>query len=89
MSIYLVTYDLNAPGRNYDPVHVYLKRFTHCKKLESVWLIETGLPIEEIRDALRRLIDTNDVVLVVRLMKQGASVNYPCMTWLNEPSRSW
>lgn len=31
MAIILVTYDLKQPGRNYTPVHDYLKTFNYCK----------------------------------------------------------
>jgi hypothetical protein len=89
MAIYLITYDLKAPGRNYQPVHDYLKRFLNCKKLESVWLIETTLSTSAIRDELTKLVDANDVIFVIRLVKDGAGRNYPCIDWLNEPSRSW
>lgn len=89
MAIYLVTYDLKAPGRNYQPVHDYLKRFTHCKGLESVYLIDTESSATQVCDALKAIIDANDVVLVIRLARNGASHNYTCMKWINESGRSW
>jgi hypothetical protein len=90
LSIYLVTYDLKNPGRNYQPVHDYLKRFTYCKGLESVWLVQTTMSAEQIRDALRTVIDLNDVVFVVPIAKEAlwASWNYSCAAWLNSPLRS-
>ncbi|HVW64134.1 MAG TPA: SinR family protein [Nitrosospira sp.] len=91
MAVYLVTYDLKAPGRNYQPVYDYLKRFIYCKKLESVWLVQTSLSASTIRDNLERLIDANDVIFVVQITASAdwAACRYGCGSWLNEPSRSF
>lgn len=89
MAVVLVTYDLRAPGRNYDPVFTYLKRFTHCKGMESVWLLDTTTSTGQIRDALQALVDANDRIFVTRLAQDWASVNYTCGTWLNDSARSW
>jgi hypothetical protein len=89
MAVILVTYDLKQPGRDYKPVHDYLRTFTHCKGMESVWLLDTARSTETIRDDLRNRIDSNDVVFVVRLMRQWNSWNYTCGDWLNAPERSW
>jgi hypothetical protein len=89
MAILLVTYDLKAPGRNYQPVHDYLKRFSYCKGLESTWLLDTNRSASDIRDDLKTLVDPNDVIFVVWLMQVWASFGYGCANWLNAPERSW
>lgn len=89
MAIYLVTYDLKQPGRNYAPVFDYLKRFTHCKGMESVWLLDTTTGSAQIRDALKALVDSNDKVFVTRLQQDWGSYNYSCGDWLNDTKRSW
>lgn len=89
MAIVLVTYDLKQPGRSYQPVWDYLKKFAYCKGLESVWLLDTTTPTATIRDNLRALVDANDVIFVVRLTQDWASFNYYCGDWLNKPERSW
>lgn len=90
MAILLVTYDLKAPGRNYDPVHTYLKKFTYCKGLESVWLLDTKLTAAQVRDALKPLVDGNDKVFVTKLAANSwASISYGCGGWLNEDARDW
>lgn len=89
MAVLLVTYDLRQPGRNYEPVFAYLKRFTYCKGMESVWLLDTTTPTGQIRDALQALVDANDRLFVVRLHRDWASLNYDCGAWLNEAARSW
>lgn len=89
MTILLVTYDLRQPGRNYTPVFEYLKRFTYCKGLESVWLLDTRLTANQVRDELMKVIDQNDTVFVAPIAPAWASFNYGCAAWLNDPSRSW
>ena len=89
MAILLVTYDLKKPGRNYQPVHDYLKRYTYCKGLESVWLLDTTTTTATIRDNLKALVDENDVVFVVRLVREWGSLRYGCAEWLNDSARNW
>jgi len=89
MAIILVTYDLKQPGRNYTPVHNYLRQFTYCKGLESVYLLDTAVSTATIRDSLRSVIDENDVVFVVRITQDWASWGYSCGEWLNSPQRNW
>ena len=89
MAVLLVTYDLRKPGRDYEPVFAYLRRFTYCKGMESVWLLDTTTSCSVIRDGLQSVVDANDRVFVVRLMRDWASFNYNCGDWLNDPARSW
>ena len=89
MAILLVTYDLKKPGRNYQPVHDYLKRFTYCQGLESVWLLDTATSIRTVLYTMQNLVDANDAIFVVRLMQDWGSYNYGCADWLNDSTRSW
>jgi hypothetical protein len=89
MAILLVTYDLKKPGRNYEPVWNYLKKFTYCKGLESVWLLDTTLSTQQVRDGLQGLVDGNDRLFVVRLQRDWHSYNMPCADWLNDSHRNW
>lgn len=89
MAIILVTYDLCAPGRDYTSVHSYLKTFTYCKGLESVWLLDTQRAPTTIRDELRSKIDSSDKVFVTRVTREWASWNFTCADWLNKPERAF
>ena len=89
MAVYLVTYDLRKPGRDYAPVHTFLKQLAYCKDLESVWLIDTNWTAAQIRDALNQRIDANDKTFVVRLMRDWAAYGFGCGDWLNSPNRTW
>jgi hypothetical protein len=77
MPTFLVTYDLKAPGRDYEPVWNYLKATgVHWHAQDSVWFIESSLNAGGIRDELKALIDSNDEVLVIRVDGQNwASLN--------------
>lgn len=89
MATVLVTYDLRAPGRDYKSVYEYLRGFTHCHGMESVWLLDTLREPTVIRDELVRLIDQNDRLFVVRITRTWASRHYPCGDWLNRPERTF
>lgn len=90
MAVLLVTYDLKAPGRNYQPVHDYLRSFPDwCKGLESVYLIDTTLTTGQVRDALKAKVDSNDKVFVVKITGSWSSLNYFCADWLNKPGRQF
>lgn len=90
MAILLVTYDLQKPGKDYKPVHDYLKNnYTWCKGLESVWLLDTTATPAKVRDDLQGLVDGNDKLFVVRLQNNWGSFNYYCGDWLNDSARNW
>lgn len=90
MAVLLVTYDLRQPGRDYAPVHDYLKQFAHCKDLESAWLIDTKLSTVQVRDALMQRIDSNDdKIFVVSLIREWAAYGHGCADWLNSLDRTW
>jgi hypothetical protein len=89
MATLLVTYDLCAPARDYNSVHAYLRSFTHCKGMESVWLLDTAREPTVVRDELMKLVDRNDKVFVVRITSRWGSFNYTCADWLNRPERTF
>ncbi len=73
MKTYLVGYDLNKPGQNYDNLFTAIKAIgAWWHHLDSTWVIKTDWTAEQIRNDLRRHIDANDELLVVRLSGEGA-----------------
>jgi hypothetical protein len=91
MAIILVTYDLRAPNRNYQPVYDYMKRHVSCKALLSVYLLNTDKGARAIRDELTALIDSSDALFVVRLQRDWAGLRMlpGAADWLNDPARTW
>ncbi len=72
MAVYAVSYDLRAPGRNYEPLWERLRQYTHAKALESYWLVDTTWSATQVRDDLKRLVDANDMILVAQLAGEAA-----------------
>jgi len=64
----LVGYDLNRPGQNYSELIEYLKaQGTWWHYLDSTRLIVTSKSVSELRDEIKRLIDSGDEVLVMNV----------------------
>lgn len=64
--VYLVTYDLRQPGRDYSSLHKHLRSYGGwCKPLESVWLIPTSLSAIDLTNQVVKHLDSNDRLLVI------------------------
>ena len=73
MPSYIVSYDPQAPGKDYDDLIDYLK--SHEKwwhHLGSTWVVVTSLSAVQLRDGIRQHTDANDKVLVVQSSGIGA-----------------
>lgn len=66
MPIYLATYDLKTPGKDYEALWDALRQLGAKRALESVWLVnwESG---GSVHAALSLHLDRNDRLLVTRL----------------------
>lgn len=86
MPCYIVTYDLRAPGRNYEAVYNKLKSYDNWAKItESTWAIVTDERAVQIRDGLAALIDKNDRIFVVKSGVEAAWRNTRCKSeWLKK-----
>ena len=73
MSTFLISYDLNKPGQDYDDLISELKKFTtRWHRLDSTWIVVSDLKCAQIRDNLKVHIDSNDELLVVKLCGVGS-----------------
>jgi hypothetical protein len=80
MSKYLISYDLNGgeDSEAYEKVINYITSYKyHAKALYSQWVIKTDKTASEIRDDIKNLIDSDDVVLVVEVTHSWASYGLP------------
>jgi hypothetical protein len=86
MSSYIVTYDLSAPGRNYDSLFGYLKSFPYAHVVESTWVISTYKTAVDVRDEILLHIDSNDHVLVIEATRNAAWFGLPAQVsnWLKK-----
>lgn len=65
MGQFTVSYDLVAPGQNYDRLIDKLKSMGAQKILLSQWVLWSNLSAEQIRDTLKQYIDANDRLVVI------------------------
>ena len=74
MANYLISYDLNEPGKNYDDLYEAIKNAsngTWCKPLRSVYVIQSSLSAKQIYDKLSPCLDANDLILVIEVTKHA------------------
>lgn len=91
--VYLVSYDLRKPDRNYDDLIKELKSFgTWWHQTGSVWVIVTSKTTAEVRDYLMQFIDKNDKLFVAQIHKNWAAVGFSSdeYNWMKSiPDASW
>jgi hypothetical protein len=88
VNTYLITYDLNRPGQNYNELYDAIKKVAvgsswwHC--LDSNWIINSNADSVTVRNSLTPHIDANDSLLVARLSGGAAwtGFNTECSDWL-------
>lgn len=74
---YIVTYDLNQLGQNYDCIREKLGAFgTQWNIQGSVWIIRTDISAIEIATVLQKCLDGNDTLLVFELNGENAWVGF-------------
>ena len=90
MAVFLASYDLHKPDRNYQPLYDYLETFNYAHCIGSVWLLDTNLTSAEIRDGMQKHMHEKDTTLVIRLQYEAAWHNYePCGAWILDDARNW
>jgi hypothetical protein len=67
MAVYMLSYDLRQPGRNYRDLYDELRRLDGVRVLESVWLVDVTQTAMQVRDAVETYLDRNDGVLVLEI----------------------
>jgi hypothetical protein len=85
MACFVVAYDLNPIGQNYECITGRIKALTHCHAQGSVWFVEYSGTESELREYLRPCLDQNDRLFVSEVSKSWAGLHMPtCGQWLNE-----
>jgi len=83
MKAYSITYDLKAPGRNYDSLYEAIKQSgTWCHYLESTWIVVSYETSQQIWNRIAPTIDKNDFVLIIE-------VRNDCHGWLPKDAWEW
>jgi hypothetical protein len=84
--VYLITYDLNKTGKNYNGLYEEIKKIGKWwHYLDSNWLVDTNSSTNQISDALKTQIDADDNLLVIRVTKDYAGwLPKDAWEWLNQ-----
>lgn len=85
VAVYIVSYDLRSPGRNYQALWTRLGEWSAQRALESLWLIDTPCTAAQIRDDLRNHVDINDRIFVAKLTGESAwtSLQGAAAAWIH------
>lgn len=74
MSLKIVTYDLGGPedSDDYKKIGEYIRGLDNwCKPAESFWIVDTTKTSTELKGDLKRYMDTNDKLLVIKFHPDG------------------
>ena len=85
MAYYLIGYDLTPPGQEYPELIRAIKSYgVWWHHLDSTWLVQTDVSAVGIRNHLRRFLDANDELLVVRVGPEWATHGFSALAnqWL-------
>lgn len=74
MATYIVAYDLNKKGKNYDGLIDAIKKISGawCHALESTWFVTSNLTAMQILEKLRSQIDSDDELFVMLASNRAA-----------------
>ena len=83
--IYVINYDLNAPGQNYSQLISYLRSFSaYCNPHKSTWFVSSSLSASVIGAEIRKRIDSNDSYSVFQVLSPyDIRANKECVNWFN------
>lgn len=83
MTVYCVSYDLNKSGQKYDDLYEELKSSPgYWHHLDSTWLISTTETAEQVYSRLRKHLDDNDRILIIKVVRDYQG-------WLSESAWKW
>lgn len=84
MTCYIISYDLRAPGRNYEQLYAAIRSYEKWAHInDSLWAIVTSSSAVGIRDNLTRFVDANDRLFVIKSGTEAAWRNSICKhEWL-------
>ncbi|MFO7195662.1 CRISPR-associated protein Cas2 [Enterococcus faecium] len=79
MDSFIISYDLNKSGKNYDDLIKKIKTYSKWAKInESVWFFKSNKKCPEIRDDLKSVMDKDDSLFVAKLTGAAAWHNTIC-----------
>lgn len=84
MACYIISYDLVAPGRDYEGLYAAIRTYSNWAKVnESLWAVVTESKAVDIRAHLSQYLDDNDRLFVIKSGTEAAWRNSICKNeWL-------
>lgn len=83
MAVHCVSYDLNKTGQNYSKLYEELKKSPgYWHHLDSTWLISTNETASQLSERLKKCIDDNDAMLVIKVTSEYSG-------WLPQDAWDW
>lgn len=80
--IYLITYDLKTPKRNYEGLYEAIKRASSWwHYLESTWIVKTSESVSDFSRRLNEQLGENDRLLVVNITNADRNGWLPKKAW--------
>lgn len=73
--MFLVSYDLVHPGRDYPTLYEVLRGLDGAQVLESVWVCFFSGSAADLLEHLRSVVDTNDRLLVVDISNSAIPIS--------------
>lgn len=84
MANYIVTYDLNKRGQNYECITGKLAKMNSFHAQGSVWFVKSDQTASELVDALKPCLDNNDSLFVSPVSKWCCTGMKKAADWLND-----
>ena len=75
MTRYLVSYDLQEPGKEYPKLIAELERLGAKRVLKSQWCLRRNGTAEELRKHIQKYLDTNDRIVVCEIEINWSAIN--------------
>ena len=74
--LYLISYDLMAPGKDYDGLYEALEGIGAKRVLRSVWVVRwSNTSAKQVRDWVKKHTDSDDRLLVGQIDADWATFN--------------
>lgn len=69
--VYLITYDLNKPGKDYTSLYLALRQYQFIRDvgLDSVWFVSTSWTAGQIYEHLRLHLDISDRLFIAQIRR--------------------
>ncbi|EHI99667.1 hypothetical protein CDLVIII_3084 [Clostridium sp. DL-VIII] len=83
MAVYMISYDLSEPCKNYEKVCESIEALGEwCHYLESTYLVKTSLSADDINSRIIKFLDASDRLITCEILR-------PVSGWLPEEQRNW